>query len=142
MGAPGTAELIGEVTNLVTWDVGSVSGVHMPAALRPSTQRGYRNAAGVSNAFQLHGRTFGSYINTASFNHSAPIRGGGENVVYTAAFPPGAIRPWRDSTATGSSGTARLGMEAVVGVPTMELTPAPGGSPGVGQLSFGFYLHD
>jgi hypothetical protein len=136
MGAPGSAELLGEVARPVTWDVGAVSGVPVPAARRASTQRGYRDQEG-HNAFQLDCRSFGSFINTSSFNHSAAIRGGGENVVYTAAFPAStAPRPW-----SGGAGT-RLVLEALVGVATMELAPAPSGSPGVGQLSFGFYLHD
>ena len=51
MGTPSTAELLGVVANPVTWDVGSVYGVKVPAPLRASTQRGYRDKAGASNAF-------------------------------------------------------------------------------------------
>ena len=137
MGAPGTAELLNEVaTPIQSWDVGSVTGVHVPASLRKSTQRGFRDNAGKANAFQLD-CSFGSFIDTSSFNHSVPIRGGGQNVVYTAAFPSStAPRPWSD----GQLAT-KLVLSAVAGVPTMELEPYEGHA-GVGQLSFGFYLHD
>ena len=133
MGVPGTAELVGEVAHAVSWDVGSITGVHVPPARRSSTQRGFGNQASMSNAYQLDCRAFGSFINTASFNHSSPIRGGGENVAYSAAFPlsTAAPRPWNGTA------NARLVFEAVVGVPTLELTPAPELQPGVGQLSFG-----
>ena len=137
MGSPGTPELLDEVaTPIISWDVGSVTGMHVPASQRISTQRGFRDDGGKSNAFQLH-CGFGSFIDTSSFNHSAPIRGGGENVVYTAAFPLDASpRPWSDERRE-----TKLVLQAVAGVPTMELDPYAGHA-GVGQLSFGFYLHD
>src|SRR5260221_12411551 len=41
LGDPGSPELLGEVANPVTWDVGTLTGLHVPA----SAQRGYRDAA-------------------------------------------------------------------------------------------------
>lgn len=133
-------ELEREVATPVSWDVGAVTGVHIIPRRRAHTQRGCydrRNA----NAFQLDGRQLGSFIATPSFDHSARIRGGGENVAYAARFATAsAARPWR------GGGAARLTMAAVVGVPTIRVSgeAVVGGkaAPGVGQLSFGFYLND
>jgi hypothetical protein len=139
MGAPGSEELAREVATSVSWDVGAVTGMHVePPARRPQVQRGCYDRPN-ANAYQIDGPHLGSFISTSSFNHSAPIRGGGQNVAYGAHFPnASAPRPW------STSSSARLTMSAIVGVPTIKVTgdSSPSIPPGVGQLSFGFYLND
>jgi len=67
MGDPGTDELRGEVQSEVTWDVGTVTGLHVPSP----AQRGYRDIPD-TNAFQLQCDAAGFYIE--HFRQSAVAR--------------------------------------------------------------------
>ena len=88
MGIAYTPEWYGEVANPVTWQVGDITGFYASSA----DQRGYYDLGppSMTNAFQAAGDTFGSLINTSSFQHPAPVPGGGQNTVlaYNYGSPP------------------------------------------------------
>ncbi len=130
IGDPGTEELEREIANLVTWDVGEVSGFHAP----PDAQRGYRDIGLPvgSSAFQLFCGTSGFLINTWAFSHSAPLFGEGPSASIARNLDPPPA-PFRD---IGSS----LVIEARVSVPWVYIEPPP--SQGVAQVSFFYYARD
>ena len=72
IGEPGTIELADEIANPVTWDVGLLTGLHIPAFQRSYYQRGYRNDyTNGAPAFQLECKSAGFLINTFQFDHQS-----------------------------------------------------------------------
>lgn len=130
MGKPGTAESLQEVSNPVTWDVGTYTGFAVPEP-RASWQRGFKDEGPPigTNAFQLQCEHAGSMINSWSFDHTVPVVGGGPNAVWqiVASAP---------STPFGSPSSA-LVVEADLAVPWIASWKG-----GVGQLSFFVYLRE
>ncbi len=130
IGDPGTEELEREIANVVTWDVGEVSGFHAPAY----AQRGYRDIGLPigSSAFQLLCGTSGFLINTWAFSHAAPLFGEGPSASIARDLdpPPAPFRDVRHG----------LAIEARVSVPWVYIEPAP--SQGVAQVSFFYYARD
>jgi hypothetical protein len=131
MGDPGTEELERQVANIVTWDVGAVTGFDVPA----QAQRGYGNEpppAGTS-AFQLLCNGAGFFINTFRFSHRSPLVGEGPNVSvardFTHAFPA-----FRDG--------ASLVIEATVRVPWLRNQRTPVVTAGTAQVGFFYYAQD
>ncbi|MDC0711045.1 hypothetical protein POL68_21415 [Stigmatella sp. ncwal1] len=130
MGDPGSAELAGEVANLVTWDAGQYTGFTPPFPYE-NWQRGYYNYGPPtgSNAFQAYCYNIGSMINTWGFPHTVPVTGGGPHSVYEVRYS-NPVTPWR----TASS---ELTLQANIKIPWVATW-----SGGIGQLSFIFYLRD
>jgi hypothetical protein len=131
IGDPGTAELTGEIANVVTWDVGAMTGLHLP----PSAQRGYRDVGlpvGAS-AFQLACDAAGFLINTWQFSHASPLFGEGPSASVSRDLSP-APAPFRDA------GSAFL-IEARVSVP-WAYTETPPTFEGTAQVSFFYYALD
>src|SRR5260221_7746 len=87
LGDPGSPELLGEVANPVTWDVGPLTGLHVPASAR----RGYRDAAPpvAASAFQLQCDAGGLLINSWKFPHEVPVVGGGPAARVRRDLTPG-----------------------------------------------------
>ncbi|MEM9596637.1 MAG: hypothetical protein AAGD06_20380 [Acidobacteriota bacterium] len=139
MGEPGSAELLGEIANPVTWDVGIYSGLSFPAHLRRYYQRGYRNdPVNGASAFQLACRSAGFLINTFQFNHSS-------GRVECPGFPDCLGGP--QSTVFRAFGTP----QPVFRTPSSELTlqvyaKLPwahwNSNPAVGQMYLYAYLQD
>src|SRR5258708_37019850 len=130
IGDPGTEELEREVANLVTWDVGEVSGFHAP----PGAQRGYRDIGLPvgSSAFQLLCGTSGFLINTWAFSHSAPLFGEGPSASIARNLDPPPA-PFRDI------GSSRV-IDARVSGPWRYIGRPP--AHGVAQVSFFYYPRD
>ena len=131
IGDPGTVELAQQVANAVTWDVGAVSGLEVPAA----GQRGFRDARppGGASAFQLWCDGAGFFIDTATFAHRAPLVGEGPSVSVARDFAT--PRPaFRDG--------ASLVIEGTVRVPWVRNQRTPVVTEGTAQVSFFCYLQD
>jgi hypothetical protein len=130
IGDLGTEELEREVANVVTWDVGALTGFHAPA----SAQRGYRDVGlpeGAS-AFQLMCGTSGFLINTWQFSHTVPLFGEGPSAsIARDLVPPPAA--FRDAGST-------LLIEARVSVPWIGTTSPS--ARAVGQVSLFYYARD
>jgi hypothetical protein len=135
VGDPGTAELLEEVANPVTWDVGAYSGLSLPSAARLQFQRGYRDAGppGAASAFQLACNAAGFHLDTRTFSHASPLTLEGPSVsVARDLVPPATVfRNW----------TSALTLEAQVGVPWVRNEPAPV-VEGTAQVSFFYYARD
>ncbi len=72
IGEPGTVALHNEIANVVTWDVGQLTGLSINSYLRRYFQRGYQNNAQVGTpAFQLMCTAAGFLINTFQFDHQS-----------------------------------------------------------------------
>ena len=131
LGDPGSPELLGEVANPVTWDVGTLTGLHVP----PSAQRGYRDAAPpvAASAFQLQCDAGGFLINSWTFPHDVPMVGGGPVASVRRDLTPG-VPLFNDASST-------LIIEARVAVPwTISETPPVGSA--VSQVSLFYYAED
>jgi hypothetical protein len=130
MGDPGTAELAGEITNVVTWNVGAFTGLDAPAAM----QRGFRDQGppAPESAFQLSCDSAGFFIDTSRFSHTVALVGQGPNVSIARTLSP---------PIPAFSGGASLLVEADIRVPWMQSQAAPV-FEGTAQLGFFVYLQD
>jgi hypothetical protein len=132
VGDPGTAELAGEISNPVTWNVGELTG--FDARGIPGAQRGYRDEglpAGTS-AFQLHCDHAGFLINTWQFSHASPLFGEGPSVsIGRNLVPP--VHAFTDG--------ASIIIEADIKVPWI-LNARPPFVNGTAQVSLFYYLRD
>jgi hypothetical protein len=131
MGDPGTPEWLGEIANMITWDVGALTGLHAP----PSAQRGYRDEGPpvAASAFQLRCESAGFLINTRSFSHTFPLVGEGPSASLSRDLVP-TVAPFHDANSLFT-------LEARVSVPWIEneSTPVGDGTAGVG---FFYYVQD
>lgn len=130
IGDPGTAELLGEVANDVTWDVGSMTGLTADT----SAQRGYRDAPPpvASSAFQLQCGRAGFLINSFQFGHAQPLFGEGPSA--------GVNRSLDDEVAFDGPRSA-LVIEGRIAVPT-AYSPNRAPDLGVTAVSFYYYVRD
>jgi hypothetical protein len=131
MGDPGTVELLGEVANEVTWDVGQLTGLHV----MPFAQRGYRDAPPpiAASAFQLACGDAGFLINSFQFDHAQPIEGAGQSASIARS-----LAPWPAAFEDASS---RFFIQAWVAVPTVY-SPDRAPDAGVTAVSFVYYAVD
>ena len=135
IGDPGTAELAGQVANVVTWDVGLASGLSLPASSYPQTQRGYRDIGlpEPSSAFQLGCAGAGFVINSRRFSHAVPVVLEGPSASIARELEPPA--------AVFSNATSALTLEATIRVPYVR-ADAPPFIDGTAQVSFVYYVRD
>jgi hypothetical protein len=131
MGDPGTDELSGEVDNEVSWDVGRMTGLHVP----PFAQRGYRDAAPpvAASAFQLACGDAGFFINSFEFSHGVPIEGAGQSAGIGRSPDP---RPFAFEDAQ-----SRFFIQAWITLPT-SYSPNRAPDAGVTAVSFVYYVVD
>jgi hypothetical protein len=131
MGDPGSGELAGEAANEVTWDVGTMTGLHTPAF----AQRGYRDAPPpvAASAFQLACGDAGFLINSFEFTHNQPIEGAGQSVSIART-----LDPWPRAFEDAQS---RFFIQASVAVPT-SYSPNRAPDSGVTAVSFMYYVVD
>src|SRR5258708_29510198 len=131
IGDPGTAEWLGEVANTITWDVGALTGLHVP----PSAQRGYRGQGPpvASSAFQLSCDSAGFLINTGTFSHTVPLVGEGPSASVSRDLVP--------DVAAFHDANSLLTFEARVSLPWIANESTPIGD-GTAQVSFFYYLVD
>jgi hypothetical protein len=131
IGDPGTPEWLGEIANTVTWDVGALTGLHLP----PSAQRGYRDEGPpvAASAFQLQCDDAGFLINTQAFSHTVPLVGEGPSASVGRDVVP-FLAAFRDADSLFT-------LEARVSVPWImnEATPVGEGTASVG---FFYYVQD
>ena len=82
MGDLGTAELAGQISKVVTWPVGDLTGFYPPDAVATGAQRGFRDAPPpvAASAFQLSCGGAGFLINTFQFSHTLPLIGEGPSI--------------------------------------------------------------
>ncbi len=135
IGDPGTAELAGEVANVVTWDVGTLSGLSVPAAARASAQRGYRDQPlpDPASAFQLWCNGAGFVLNSGQFSHTQPVVLAGPSVSAARDFDP-PLEVFRNATsALTISGSVRAPWVFAEAEPIIE---------GTAQVSFMYYALD
>ncbi len=135
MGDPGTAELAGEIANVVTWSVGDLTGFYPPDPAVNGNQRGFRNAAPpvAASAFQLACDGAGFLINTWEFSHAAPLTGEGPSVSIVRDLVPEAV-VYRGPGST-------LTIEARVNLKHVRYQ-APHTYDGTAQVSFLYYVRD
>ena len=131
IGDPGTGELRAEAAGEVTWDVGTMTGLHSPA----SAQRGFRDAPPpvASSAFQLSCGDAGFLINSFQFSHSSPLVGEGPSASIARTLDPSL--PAFDET------HAAFVLQALMALPTV-VSPNLVADRGVTQLSFFYYVRD
>jgi hypothetical protein len=131
IGDPGTDELLRETANPVTWDVGSMTGLHVD----PSSQRGYRDAPPpvAASAFQLSCERAGFLINSFQFTHSQPLFGEGPSASIGRTLDPPPL-------AYGDEQSI-LAIQGRVAVPTSQ-SPALVPELGVTAVSFFYYVQD
>jgi hypothetical protein len=135
VGDPGTPELAGEVANVVTWDVGQLSGFSVPPVSHASAQRGWRDLGppDPASAFQLWCNGAGFVLNSRQFAHAAPLVLEGPSVsVAREPDPPAAVF---------GNATSALTLEASIGVPWVQAEAAPV-IDGTAQVSFVYYARD
>ena len=135
VGDPGTAELEGAVANVVTWDVGQVTGLSLHPSTFARTQRAYHNAGppDAASAFQLGCNGAGFFLDSRRFSHRVPVELAGAVVSVARDLAPG-VRVFRRATsALTIGGTLR--------VPTMRVD-APPVTEGTAQVSFFYYAVD
>lgn len=127
MGDPGTGEREGAVATPVQWDVGTLTGLHVP----PAAQRGHRDEGLPvgATAFQLACEGAGFLINTWQFSHKVAVSGGG---------PSASIVRDLDPPAPFGNGIV---LNVRARVPWM-LAQQPPVDDGTAQLSFMYYLMD
>ena len=135
IGDPNTPELLGEVANPVTWNVGQFSGFTVPANALAQAQRAFRDIGppNAASAFQLWCNSAGFYINTRQFSHTIPLTLEGPSVSIARDLSPGA--------AVFRNGTSALTMEATIDLPVVQFEGAPF-IDGTVQLSFVYYTKD
>lgn len=126
-----TDELRNEVANEVTWDVGSMTGLHVPSFY----QRGYRDAPPpvAASAFQLDCESAGFLINSFQFQHSRPLFGEGPSASIGRTLDPPPVA-YDDAQST-------LSIQGWVTVPT-SVSPALTPELGVTAVSFFYYVQD
>jgi hypothetical protein len=132
VGDPDTPELAGEVANVVTWDVGRLTGLSLPPSSFAKTQRGFRDQAG-SSAFQLACESAGFFLNSRTFSHTKPLVLAGPSVSIARNLVPGA--------AVFRNATSAITLEASVRIPVM-LLDAPPVVEATAQVSFVYYVQD
>lgn len=135
VGDPGTAELAGEVANVVTWDVGTLSGLVLPAAAVADAQRGYRDQPppDPASAFQLWCNGAGFVLNSRQFGHAVPLTLEGPSVSVARDFDP-PLTVFRNATSA-------LTITATVRVPWVAAESAPI-IDGTAQVSLVYYARD
>jgi hypothetical protein len=131
MGDPGTEELLGEVSREVSWDVGQMTGLHVP----PFWQRGYRDAPPpvASSAFQLACGDAGFFINSFEFEHTKFIEGAGQSASIARSLDP--------SPVAFENADSRFFIQAWITVPT-SYSPNRAPDVGVTAVSFFYYAVD
>ena len=131
MGDPGTGELWGEVGSEVTWDVGTMTGLHV----EPSAQRGFRDEGPpvAASAFQLSCGDAGFFIDSSQFSHAVALYGEGPSASIARTLEPSP--PAFDET------HAPFVLQARIAVPT-SVSPDMAAGAGVTQLSFFYYVRD
>lgn len=135
IGDPGTEELAGEVANVVTWDVGQVTGLQVDPASFARTQRGYRDQGlpTPASAFQLACSGAGFFIDSRRLAHAAPVVLEGPSASVARDLSPGAH--------VFRSGTSALTIDATIRVPVMQVDALPV-IDGTAQVSFVYYVQD
>lgn len=135
IGDPGTAELAGEIANMVTWSVGDLTGFYPPDPASTGNQRGFRDIGPptMTSAFQLACGGAGFLINTFQFSHAAPLVGEGPSASI-ARDPSSAPQVFRDSRSV-------LTIEASIDLHHVAYQ-APHDADGTAQLSFFYYIQD
>jgi len=141
IGEPGSAQLREQIGSAVSWNPGVLTGLHIPQALRPHTQRGYRDdPANGSSVFQLACRSVGFLINSFSFAHGSgdiecppdtPDCIGGPQVAIQREFG-------NEGTEVFRTGSSELMMQALVRLPFVHWDD----NPAVAQQYFAAYLRD
>ena len=135
VGDPGTAELEGEIANVVTWDVGQLSGLSVPPSVRASTQRGWRDVGppDPASAFQLGCNAAGFVLNSRQFAHADPLVLEGPSV--------GVARDLEPAAQVFGNATSALTIAANVSIPWVQQLPNPL-AEGTAQGSFFYYARD
>lgn len=135
VGDPGTAELAGEVANVVTWDVGALSGFSVRAAAIAHAQRGFRDQPppDPASAFQLWCNGAGFVLNSRQFGHAAPVTLAGPSVSVARDFDP--------PLAVFRNATSALTISGTIGVPWVASEAAPV-VDGTAQVSLVYYARD
>lgn len=135
VGDPGTAELDGEVANVVTWDVGTLSGFSVPATAFANAQRGFRDRPppDPASAFQLWCNGAGFVLNSRQFNHAQPVELAGPSVSVARDFDP--------PLAVFRNATSALTIAGTIAVPWVEAEAAPV-IDGTAQVSLVYYALD
>ena len=135
MGDLATAELAGQISNVVTWSVGDLTGFYPPDAVATGAQRGYRDAPppAAASVFQLSCGGAGFLINTFQFRHTLPLVGEGPSIsIAREPLPEANVFPRTSTTMT---------IEANVNLKHV-LYQAPHTADGTAQLSFFYYARD
>ncbi|APV49455.1 hypothetical protein BWI17_07025 [Betaproteobacteria bacterium GR16-43] len=135
MGDLGTAELAGQISNVITWPVGDYTGFYPPDAVATGAQRGYRDAPPpvASSAFQFLCGGAGFLINTFQFNHTLPLTGEGPSVSVAREPSPQPV--------VFSGPGATLTIEAMVNLKHAAYQ-GPHTVEGTAQLSFFYSVRD
>lgn len=141
MGEPGSVELREQIGSAVSWDPGTLTGLHVPQALRAHAQRGFRDdPQGGSSAYQLACRSAGFLINSFSFAHGSgdvecppdyPDCSGGPQVAIQREFG-------NEGTEIFRTASSELTMQALVRLPFVHWDD----KPAVAQQYFVAYLRD
>jgi hypothetical protein len=126
-----TDELSDEIAHEITWDVGSMTGLHVNSFY----QRGYRDAPPpvTASAFQLACESAGFFINSFQFEHSKPLFGEGPSASIGRTLDPPPVA-FDDAQST-------LAIQGWVTVPT-SVSPALTSDLGVTEVSFFYYVKD
>lgn len=135
IGDPGTAELVGEIASVVTWDVGRLSGFSVPSPSYALAQRGWRDIGppNPSSAFQLWCNGAGFVMNSRQFSHVMPLVLEGPSVSVARDLDPPAD--------VFRNATSALTIEGSVRVPWV-MTDTPPVTDGTAQVSFVYYAQD
>jgi hypothetical protein len=131
IGDAGTDELRDEVANIVTWDVGAMTGLRVNAFF----QRGHRDAPPpvAASAFQLSCESAGFFINSSQFSHGLPLFGEGPSATIGRSLGP-PLAPFENANSAFT-------IQARVAVPTSQ-SPNRTVDNGVAQVSFFYYARD
>ncbi len=135
IGDPGSAELEGEVANVVTLDRRRRDRF-LPAAFHHAqAQRGFRDLGppNPASAFQLWCNGAGFFINSRQFSHATPLtlEGPSASVARDLDPPATVFRDW----------TSALTIDADVSVPWVQYDGHPT-AEGTAQVSFFYYARD
>jgi hypothetical protein len=135
IGDPGTAELAGEISRTVTWDVGMLSGYSIPLTSYALGQRGWRDVGPPSpaSAFQLWCNGAGFVLNSSQFSHAAALTLEGPSVSVARDLEPAA--------AVFRNSTSALTIDGDIRVPWVQFDDAPV-VDGTAQVSFFYYARD
>ena len=135
IGDPGSAELEGEVANVVNWTVGDATGFFPPPSSYAQAQRGFRDLGppNPASAFQLWCNGAGFFINSRQFSHAMPLtlEGPSASVARDLDPPATVFRDW----------TSALTIDADVSVPWVQYEGRPT-AEGTAQVSFFYYARD